>query len=457
MNFTSYVFLLLFLPVVLLIYHLATPHSWRRFVLVAASLFFYATTGVGALVLLATEICWVHMITRHARFVGDRARFTAAIAYPLFVLFAYKYLIFFISDVLFLDKSLMPLSLRQLVMPVGISFFTFEMISYSADRFLGKVTAPASLTDLTLFVTFFPHLAAGPILRYSQVREQFKNLDRAWSISLLAIGQGVMIFVFGLCFKVLLADRLAAMTAPMLQNPSVLSPFSSLSLVLALSYRIYFDFHGYSLMAIGLGLLFGLRLPDNFDLPYQAVSPKDFWRRWHISLSYWIRDYLYVPLGGKKRYVVNILIVFGLCGLWHGAGYNYIVWGLFHGLLVVATHALGERWDRIPVFIARGITFCLVSSAWLFFFMPIEEALQVMANGLGAVRASTVLQLPNNTDIVLLAVSSAFAFGFDYRVWTESLLRRPRTSILAGIVLATIFVACLMFNQMAIDFVYFRF
>ena len=225
--------------------------------------------------------------------------------------------------------------------------------------------------------------------------------------------------------------------------------------MLAYSFQIYFDFFGYSLTAIGLGLLFGFHLPQNFARPYEAANPREFWRRWHMTLSFWIRDYLYVPLGGNGHYVRNILIVFAICGLWHGAGWTFIVWGLFHGALVVIYHQFGSAWDRLPRLVQQAGTFTLVSLGWCLFQFDFSEldAFLASLSGLSAVRQED----PNAEMWLMLGLSAMACFGFPVERWTEALRAGRWASAVQTAAAATMLVASLLFFDRSGTFIYFRF
>lgn len=254
-------------------------------------------------------------------------------------------------------------------LPIGISFFTFQAISYIVDVYRNETPAQNNPFRLGLYISSFPQLIAGPIVRYNQVAEQIGR--RGHSFTLFA--SGAERFITGLGKKVLIANPLALVADSIFsQQPETLSPELAWLGILCYSLQIYFDFSGYSDMAVGLGRIFGFHFPENFNYPYIARSVQDFWRRWHISLSSWFRDYLYIPLGGNKkgnlRTHINLFTVFILCGLWHGASWNFLIWGLIHGLfLVLERKMLRDFIRRMPVFIARLYTLLVVSHAWVFF------------------------------------------------------------------------------------------
>jgi alginate O-acetyltransferase complex protein AlgI len=272
-----------------------------------------------------------------------------------------------------------PIPIVSMVLPVGISFYTFESMSYVIDIFRGVARPAKSYLDYACFISFFPHLVAGPIIRYSDILHQFR--DTAWARARPdwhQVSIGLLFFSMGMAKKLLIADLIAVRIAPIWNafgNGESLGLSGSWAAVLGYTFRIYFDFSGYSDMAIGLGHVFAVRLPQNFNSPYKATDPSDFWRRWHMTLSAWLRDYLYIPLGGNRdgRQSRNLLITMLLGGLWHGAAWLFIVWGAWHGLLLVAFHHLKQRnWlpsneSRMGYAFNRQLTFLLVVIGWVFF------------------------------------------------------------------------------------------
>lgn len=376
MIFNAPVFLMVFLPLSALLFFHPALRPWRLPVIVALSLFFYDTSAGGRQVaLLVGCIGWVYLISGADRAVGSKGRLGLAILLPLAVLLYFKYARFLLDSVGL--AGLMPVGKGEI--PAGISFYVFHLASFAFDRYRGIIPSMPSPAQFACYVSFFPQLVAGPITRYGQVGESIRALVH-YRPQAETIWSGVAIFSTGFAVKVLLADPLMAHLEPLLSQPDKLDRVASAYLILAYSFRIYFDFYGYSMMAMGLGQAFGVALPRNFDRPYLSLNPKDFWRRWHMTLSFWIRDYLYLPLGGNRHHVRNILIVFAVCGLWHGAGWNFIVWGLYHGVLVLVYSASAVWWDRLPRLLACGLTFVLVSCGWPLFALDVPSFLGVLGN-----------------------------------------------------------------------------
>ena len=260
------------------------------------------------------------------------------------------------------NKSL----LGGVLVPVGISFYTFHTISYIIDSYRRTLKPTANFFEFACYVALFPQLVAGPIVRFRQIEGDLEHLDQANRRSGLDIGWSY--FVIGLVKKVLIADTIAAVINPALGSLSSLSTAGAWLCALGYTYQIYFDFSGYSDMAVGLGHMFGIRLPQNFNSPYKAVDPSDFWRRWHVSLSTCLRDYLYIPLGGNRKHVyLNLLITMLLGGLWHGANWTFVVWGGYHGGLLIFYKVFHEQWDALPLFFRRCAMFLLALVGWVLF------------------------------------------------------------------------------------------
>jgi alginate O-acetyltransferase complex protein AlgI len=256
-----------------------------------------------------------------------------------------------------------------LALPAGISFYTFQSMSYVIDVYRKQVRAAHSLLEYYAFVAFFPQLVAGPITRYEPLSTQLRALTRRELTPQIA--RGVFLFCMGLCKKVLLADRIANQIDPLIATIGGQTLLLSWLALVGYGLQIYFDFSGYSDMARGIADMLGVQLPVNFDSPYKAISPRDFWRRWHITLSQWIRDYLYLSVGGNRgtaaRVAFNLVLTMGLAGLWHGARWTFLAWGLYHGVLLVAYRAFQTHWDELPGGPRRTLMFALTMLGWVFF------------------------------------------------------------------------------------------
>src|SRR5579862_8826754 len=381
MLFSSYTFLFQFLPAVALAFAAARRHSPRAGILVlaGASLFFYGAWKPIYLLLLLASIA-VNFSLGLSMEDPSRRRTIGmlGVALNLAALCYFKYANFILDSVNALTGA--PLPFVDIVLPLGISFFTFQQIAYLVDVMRGA-KVERDIVSYALFVSFFPHLIAGPLVHHAEMIPQFKRGRTGRSAVLAA--RGLAIFAAGLFKKVVIADNLAQFVSPVFAHldagGGVTTPWAWLA-TLAYTLQIYFDFSGYSDMAIGLALLFGIRLPVNFRSPYQATSVIEFWRRWHITLSRFLRDYLYIPLGGNRlgeqRRYINLMVTMLLGGLWHGAGWNFLVWGGLHGACLGINH-LWRRWRGAAAkvsssnYLARAaawaVTFGAVVVAWVFF------------------------------------------------------------------------------------------
>jgi alginate O-acetyltransferase complex protein AlgI len=338
------------------------PLSWTHALLVGASLLFYAFLDWQHLPILLISAIINYTLSLRLTCKGKtKAYLIIGIIFNLTLLAGYKYLSFF--------ASLAHLSFPQTTAPLGISFFTFHQLAYLIDIYTRRTHA-TNVRDYALYVTFFPHLIAGPIMRYTQFAPQLSVRPKH-----IPYTAGIFFFSVGLFKKVALADTFAPISDRMFDAPSLtLSFLEAWKGLLAYTWQIYFDFSGYADMAIGLGLLCGIALPVNFLAPYQANSISDFWRRWHISLSQFLRDYLYIPLGGNRfgyaRQMLALLLTMSLAGLWHGASWNFVLWGTFHGLLLSLAHSwkltLGKTFS-LPSIVGIGITFTCVTLLWVLF------------------------------------------------------------------------------------------
>jgi alginate O-acetyltransferase complex protein AlgI len=391
--FSSIEFLWFFMPVVLLAY-LLVPPAWRNALLAAMSVLFYVW-GAHAIVLVFLGSIlfnylagrWIGAAKQQGREPVARRVMVGAIVVNLAVLFGWKYTVFAAEQLnkvvgVFGDRAL---EVPSITLPIGISFFTFHAISYVVDVTRGDAKPMRGVADYAQYMAFFPQLIAGPIIRYRQIDDQIRTPPPR-SQRLEDIAEGFPRFALGLCKKVLIADQVAPLANAAFSDPSELTTAAAWIGALAFTVQIYFDFSGYSDMAIGLARMFGFRFPENFARPYSAVSMTDFWRRWHITLSRWFRDYVYIPLGGSRvsRAVTlrNLLIIFLLVGLWHGAAWTFVLWGLYNGGLLIFERVTGISQmpeERLAV-MRRAGTFLLVVFGWVIFRADsVGEALDVYA------------------------------------------------------------------------------
>jgi alginate O-acetyltransferase complex protein AlgI len=487
MLFNSFEFLFAFLPLAVAVFFLVARASrlsaagW----LAAASLFFYGWWDPRYLILLAASIAFNFACgTALARRPGpgaSRVLLAAAVAANLITLGVFKYADFFIDSINRAAGMSMPLT--GIVLPLGISFYTFTQIAFLVDASRGEAREYRFLHYL-LFVTWFPHLIAGPILHHRQLVPQFDRPD-VYRWSSRHVATGLALFTMGLAKKVLLADTVAAYTDPGFQAAAggVVPAFTDAWVsALAYTFQLYFDFSGYSDMAVGLSMLFGIRLPENFRSPYKAANISEFWRRWHITLSQFLRDYLYVPLGGNRRgearRYLNLFVTMLLGGLWHGANWTFVVWGGFHGALLAAHHGWqarrGGRSVRAPGTpagraLGTAATFLAVVVGWVLFravSLPAAgRMLEAMAGfgDAGAVPAREPLQwlalcaliafcLPNSNEVIDHLERFSTASG-----WRGAVARAAAGPI-GGVALGGLFMVCVArLTMVSSEFLYFQF
>ena len=406
MLFTEPAFLFLFLPVLLGLYFLqrGTHAAYGNWLLLIFSVVFYAIGGGSFTLLMLASIAFNYYMA----IAIDRARgatrppraetlLSVAVGVDLVVLGIFKYANFFADNVntLFLVLGVRPIVVPRILLPIGISFFTFHAISYVVDVYRRDATAQKSPVHAALYLLLFPQLIAGPIIRYRDLADQLARRV----VSLDDFAYGVRRFVIGLSKKVLIANVVAGPADKIFSMPlAEVSAGHAWLAIVCYTVQIYFDFSGYSDMAIGLGRMFGFRFTENFRWPYIAQSIQDFWRRWHISLSSWFRDYLYKPLGGSRvspaRTYLNLVTVFFLCGLWHGASWNFVVWGLWHGLFLVIERAWepsARRPGKSPVLSwpvwPHAYTMLVVMIGWVFFRAPTLTAATAFLKSMAGLNA----------------------------------------------------------------------
>lgn len=457
MIFNDFGFLFVFLPIVLGLFYFPGLKSLRPYTLIAASLIFYGIAGVEHAVVLVVDIMWVYFMVTRPAFQKSRILLFTAVIPPAIALAYYKYAGFLVASFFDLDvaETRAQFSLfLDVLLPAGISFFTFQVISFAIDRHRGDIETLPSFPTFATFISFFPQLVAGPILRYRDVSTTLSSLTTL-TLTGNNAARGIGYICIGLAAKVLLADTLSHYLTPYRDAPELVTQISALYVVFAYSFQIYFDFYGYSMVAIGLGTLFGFSFPHNFDRPYQAKSPQDFWRRWHMTLSFWIRDYLYIPLGGNRAYVRNIIIVMAACGLWHGAGWTFIVWGLYHAALVLGYHSTRNQWDRLPVLLQITITFVLVSLGWILFLYDFDDVYTFITHAVGI--ADGTGAAPSAEMWIALLLTGAICFLINFEKFAENSADRGISSIVLNISLAALFVLTLVFLDRSETFIYFRF
>lgn len=378
MTFTTLTFLLCFFPLLAVLYFLCPSRNlaWRNTILLVFSLVFYAW-GEPVYVLLITLCAGVTYLLSYGVNKGSRVAFILSLLVNLIPLLVFKYADFILLNVGHMMGQ--PLHSLGLTMPIGISFYTFQVITYIIDLFRKRVALQKNGAYLLLYIFFFPQLVAGPIVRYADVEREIQSRQTTAQ----DFFAGALRIVIGLSKKMLVANPAGEMVRVIrAQNQGLVGPGLLWICVVSYGVQIYFDFSAYSDMAIGLGRIFGFHFHENFNAPYTARSVTDFWRRWHISLSTFFRDYVYIPLGGNRvgvlRHLFNLLVVWFLTGLWHGAYWNYALWGLYYfALLATEKYITGRFLERLPEFLARALTFFFYMFGWAIFLCESNSAVEV--------------------------------------------------------------------------------
>ena len=471
MVFSSLLFLFRFLPIVLLVYYIV-PKKCRNLVLFLASLIFYAWGEPVYVVLIFFSTCVdyvagvaVHYFKEKGKKGGAKAMVACSAVINLALLGFFKYAGFFLQIVHQITGLAMPE--LHLALPIGISFYTFQTMSYTIDVYRGDARMQKNFIAFGAYVALFPQLIAGPIVRFKDVAEQLDH--RKETIS--QISKGILRFMVGLGKKVLIANQVGALWSQIaaMQGNELTTATAWLGAV-AFTLQIYFDFSGYSDMAIGLGAMFGFTFPENFDYPYESKSITEFWRRWHISLGTWFREYVYIPLGGNRRgvgrQIFNLAVVWFLTGLWHGAYYNFILWGVYYGaLLILEKFVLKKVLDKLPAAFGHIYTMLFVVIGWSIF------SWQDMADGAGYMRAmffqsaggladrQTMYLLVSYAVLLIVGIAGSVSGIKKLLIRTafpENTARREIAAILFTMVL---FIACvaLLVNSSYNPFLYFRF
>ncbi|MBQ6876557.1 MAG: MBOAT family protein [Lachnospiraceae bacterium] len=463
MIFSSLTFLLIFLPITLLLYYLVPGIRLKNAALLLCSLIFYAWGEPLYILLMLYSIFMNYvcglLMDKHKKM--RRQVLIFGIIINLFLLGFFKYAGFLSESVSGLFGSFgVAVPARNIALPIGISFYTFQALSYLIDLYRGKFPVQKSFVRFALYITMFPQLIAGPIVRYESIA---KELEKR-TISPAKFGQGALLLIEGLAMKVLLANQIGTMADELRAMSTSLSTVSAWLGALAYFFQIYFDFAGYSTMAIGLGLMLGFTFTKNFDHPYMSTSVTEFWRRWHISLGTWFREYVYIPLGGNRvgtlKHIRNILVVWILTGLWHGAAWNFVLWGLYYGILLLLEKFVLLRL-RLPKVIGWIYTTILVLVGWVIFSG--ETLIQSMAilsamfgNGTGFFDKTALYYLSTGGIILFLcAISSTPILGkLRGKLLRTTAGRTLLTLVYVGLLaLAIMFLAVQNYNP----FLYFRF
>ncbi len=466
---------LLFFTLVFALYWAMPWHKARVYLLLAASLFFYASWNHWLAAIIAVSTTFDFFVARAIDGSSDTRRrkllLSVTITANLGLLCYFKYANFFLAS---LEQALhaagasVSLPLLSVILPIGISFYTFEAINYAVDVYRREVRAERSLPHFMLFITFFPHLIAGPIVR---ARDFLSQIDRPKQWNWLRLNLGVQFFLMGMFKKMVIADRMAAFADPVFANPEHYRTSAAWLAVLAYSIQIYCDFSGYTDMAIGSAHMLGYKLAQNFNMPYLASNISDFWRRWHISLSSWLRDYLFIPLGGSRGGTWatnrNLLITMTLGGLWHGASWTFVAWGVLHGLLLVghrtfrdfcASRPMLTAWyQSLPGTICSVVlTYFCVSLGWVLFRASSFTAAAAMFKTMFAPRDGLFVQMPKQSLFMLTAVVVMCHLLVSSGLWKKYAERLPAPVLGAGYA-AVLSLSLLLSPLAGKAFIYFQF
>lgn len=470
MIFSSIFFLFVFLPITLFLYYIV-PWKLKNFMLLLCSLIFYAWGEPVYVFLMLFSIIFNYLsgieidgYRENENTKMLRYSFWFTVVVNLAILGFFKYYGFLINNL----NTILPFEIpyKELSLPIGISFYTFQTLSYIIDVYKGVVPVQKNFVSFGAYVTMFPQLIAGPIVRYTDVDAQLSKRTH----SLYKFGQGVSWFLRGLGKKVLLANNIGmtydTIAAILPAERSVLTAWIG---CVAYAMQIYFDFGGYSDMAIGLGKMFGFEFIKNFDYPYISKSVTEFWRRWHISLGTWFREYVYIPLGGnrvsKAKHIRNILVVWMLTGFWHGAAWNFMLWGLYYGLLLLAEKLfLAPKLERLPQKVQQAYCFILVLFGWVLFFSPtLKDAFVYIGNmfgigGSGFIDSTGLYYLTSN--LILLVICALCSTPWLWKKFRRFTLQKGKyPSVAAAVVYTAIFILSIAYlvNATYNPFLYFRF
>ncbi len=464
MVFSSLIFLFIFLPIFLLVYKLTPTVAYKNMVLFIFSIIFYAWGEPSYIFLILFLIAFNYILARQieADEKAGKANLIFSLVVNVGVLFIFKYLNFLISNLNFIFG--LELSSVNLKLPIGISFFTFQIISYLIDVYRKEVKAQKNILNLGAYIIAFPQLIAGPIVRYSTIEKQLEGRTE----SLKNFTSGSRRFIIGLSKKVLIANAMAEVVETILRYEAFeYKAIGSILMIVCYTFQIYFDFSGYSDMAIGLGRMLGFHYLENFNYPYAASSITEFWRRWHISLGSFFKDYVYIPLGGnrvsKRRWILNIFIVWGFTGLWHGASWNFVLWGFYYALLLVI-EKISKGIFEISSFLKHIITLMLVMFGWALF--RLEDLAQLKefvysllgSYGLGSIEVIAHMVIISMRN--LFSLICAFLFSMPIIEWgmkkagnRVGAVIALDFSLLLLLALSTVYLLVGSFNP----FIYFRF
>lgn len=466
MEFSSILFIFVFFPIFLLTYFVIKNRKYRNIILLLFSLLFYSWGEPFYIVLMLVSIIFNYFFAICINRYKNNAKLLLIIdiVFNIGLLVVFKYLDFFIEGVNFFASSNIPL--KKIALPIGISFYTFQILSYVIDVYRRNVKVQKNILTLGCYITAFPQLIAGPIVKYSTLEKEL--LKRKESINDFA--SGIRLFVRGLSKKVLIANSVGYITDTILvYDASSYGLLGAIIAMIAYTLQIYFDFSGYSDMAIGMGRMLGFHFDKNFDYPYISKSITEFWRRWHISLSSWFRDYVYIPLGGnrvsKKRMVMNILIVWMLTGLWHGASLNFVIWGLFYGVILLLEKIFLKKYiEKMPAFFQHIYVLLIVVIGWTIFRNESLSSLKdvfgslIGLNGIGNINLLFFSQVITFKNILYIILGIFFSTPI-LKVLNNKFNKYKSWAILRDILIICLFILCItvLVSGSYNPFIYFRF
>ncbi len=453
MLFSSLTFLLAFLPLTIFLYYLNSNRKYRNNILLIFSLIFYSWGEPKNILLMILAIIINYYLALEIE-KGKKYCFYLSMIFNIGMLFFFKYFNFFIKDILFIKNTNI-----NIILPIGISFYTFQIMSYIIDVYRKKLKAQQNIFYLGTYISMFPQLIAGPIVRYETVEHELVNRNE----NITEFSNGLRRFIIGLSKKIIIANNMAIIADKIFFSVTNLSTHLAWIGAIAYSLQIYYDFSGYSDMAIGLGHMFGFNFNENFNYPYIAKNVTDFWRRWHISLSSWFKDYVYIPLGGSRcsttRNIINLLIVWSLTGLWHGASYNFILWGLYYGIiLTLEKYFLNKILQKLPI-LHRILTLLVIIIGWVIFNTAnITHALNYLST-MFIPNGELNLSILNNLNILYLWPYMILALIGCTPIIKNLLNKLNSTGFVYDLYLFVLFGLCMMFliNSSYNPFIYFRF
>ena len=466
MLFSSMTFLFIFLPLVIFVYFIA-DNRIKNYVLLVASLIFYSWGEPKYIILMILSIIVNYllalMIDKFKKKNLKKIILIVSIVFNIGLLFTFKYFDFFARNVNnFFDLKI---PFLNLTLPIGISFYTFQILSYVVDVYKGDIKVQKNIFILGTYIALFPQLIAGPIVRYSTIEKQLVKREHSFS----KVCDGLRRFLVGFIKKVLIANNVALIADTIFNSNNIANYGAGILLIALLSYtiQIYYDFSGYSDMAIGLGKIFGFDFLENFNYPYSSLSITDFWRRWHISLSSWFRDYVYIPLGGNRcskiKWIFNILVVWLLTGFWHGASWNFIIWGFYYAvILLIEKLFLHKILDKLPKVIRFIYMFILVNIGWLIFRVENLKKLHIVIKNIFSFKASNYVSflleyhsLINNIIFLILGLIFMFPIVKVFKKFENNKIYGIiRDIVLIGLFLISL---CSLINNSYNPFIYFRF